>query len=146
VRPFKRKSDCPIHFAIERFGDAWTLLIIRDLMFFGRSTYGEFLYAGEGIATNILADRLERLEVGGIVSKGPDPERPSRSRYALTRQGIDLLPIMLDMIAWSGEYDPGTAVPPQFVERLKTDRVAVEAEIRERLVSSGQFLIAPDAP
>ena len=53
---------------------------------------------------------------------------------------------MLDMIAWSGEYDPGTAVPPQFVERLKTDRVAVEAEIRERLVSSGQFLIAPDAP
>src|SRR5258708_18474392 len=80
MRRRHRKSDCPIHFALEIFGDAWTLLIIRDLMFKGRITYTDLLHAEEGIATNVLADRLVRLEQDGIIEKeagcGPWAGRP----------------------------------------------------------------------
>src|SRR3989440_6528835 len=97
-----RKSDCPVHFALEVFGDAWTLLIIRDLMFKGRTTYTDFLRAEEGIATNILADRLLRLEEDGIVIKERVPDGGTRHR--LTPKGIDLLPILLEIIGWSAKY------------------------------------------
>ena len=104
-----RRSDCPIHFALEVFGDAWTLLIIRDLMFKGRTTYTEFLRAEEGIATNVLADRLVRLEEDGIIDKEIGSGRGTGSGYRLTPKGIDLLPIMLEVIGWSAKYDPKTA-------------------------------------
>src|SRR5262245_61828638 len=108
-----RKSDCPIHFALEVFGDTWSLLVIRDLMFKGRSSYTEFLRAEEGIATNVLADRLLRLEQDEII------ERTESGRYALTAKGVDLLPVMLDIIEWSAKYDPKTAADPEFVRRLR---------------------------
>src|SRR5438552_13614669 len=108
-----RKSDCPVHFALEVFGDAWTLLIIRDLMFKGRTRYTDFLRAEEGIATNVLADRLARLEEDGVIAKEGDG-----GSYRLTSKGIDLLPILLEMIAWSARYDPMTAADARFVGRL----------------------------
>jgi DNA-binding HxlR family transcriptional regulator len=126
----QHKSDCPVHFALETFGDAWTLLIIRDLMFKGRTTYTEFLHADERIATNILADRLVRLERDGIVAKDRDSARPALSRYRLTPKGIDLLPIMLEIIQWSAKYDPRTAAPRPFVKRLLTDKTRLAAELR----------------
>jgi DNA-binding HxlR family transcriptional regulator len=115
-----------VHFALEVFGDAWTLLIIRDLMFKGRTTYGDFARAEEGIATNILADRLARLEANGIV------ELDGRS-YRLTSKGVDLLPILLAIIAWSTKYDPRTAADRAFVRRYRADPRALEAEIRKGL-------------
>jgi DNA-binding HxlR family transcriptional regulator len=112
------------------FGDSWTLLIIRDLMFKRRSTYTDFLRAGEGIATNVLADRLGRLEENGVVGRvaGLGPGAPSG--YRLTSKGIDLLPIMLEIIGWSAKYDPATAADRRFVRRLDHDRERLEAEIR----------------
>src|SRR5262245_14521048 len=98
TRRRRRRSDCPVHFALEVFGDAWTLLVVRDLMFKGRTTFSDFARAEEGIATNILSDRLARLEAHGIVElEGRD--------YRLTPKGIDLVPIMLAIIAWSAKYD-----------------------------------------
>src|SRR6266568_3319892 len=91
MRHRQRKSDCPVHFALDAFGDAWTLLIVRDLMFKGRATYTELLRAEEGIATNILADRLVRLEEDGIVVKERYSEYSNTSRYRLTPKGVDLL-------------------------------------------------------
>ena len=126
----RRRSDCPIHFALEAFGDSWTLLIVRDLMFKGRTTYTEFLRAEEGIATNILADRLVRLERDGIIER--DEERASGG-YRLTAKGIDLLPILLEVISWSAKYDPSTAAPRAFVRRVRADRRALELEIRAGL-------------
>lgn len=123
----RRRSDCPIHFALEAFGDSWTLLIVRDLMFKGRTTYTEFLRAEEGIATNILADRLVRLERDGIIER--DQQRASGG-YRLTAKGIDLLPIMLEVISWSAKHDPSTAAPRSFVRRVRADRGALELEIR----------------
>src|SRR2546423_13854451 len=93
-----RKSDCPVHFALEVFGDAWTLLIIRDLMFKGRATYTDFLRAEEGIATNVLADRLVRLEEDGVIERSG-----GASRYRLTAKGVDLMPVMLDIIGWDAQ-------------------------------------------
>ena len=126
----RRRSDCPIHFALEVFGDSWTLLIVRDLMFKSRTTYTEFLRAEEGIATNILADRLARLERDGIIER--DDQRTSGG-YRLTTKGVDLLPILLEIISWSARHDPSTAAPRDFVRRVRTDRRALERDIRAGL-------------
>jgi DNA-binding HxlR family transcriptional regulator len=138
VRRKQRKSDCPIHFALEVFGDAWSLLIVRDLMFKGRTTYSEFLRSEEGIATNILADRLARLEADGIVA------RASGGRYQLTAKGADLLPILLEIIRWSAQYDRRTAAAPEFVRRLRRDRDGLERELR-RALSIARVNASPSA-
>ena len=130
----QRRSDCPVHFALEVFGDPWTLLVIRDLMFKGRTRYTDFLGAEEGIATNVLADRLLRLEQDGIIEKEA-AVRGSSGSYRLTSKGMDLLPIMLEIIAWSARHDPKTAADRSFVRRLRKDREGLLAEIRAQLVS-----------
>lgn len=129
-----RRSDCPVHFALEVFGDRWTLLIVRDLMFKDRATYSEFLRAEEGIATNILADRLERIEASGIATRDA-----ATGRYRLTARGVDLLPVMLEIIVWSARHDPSSAAEAGFVSRATTDRASLLAELRARLAidSSG---------
>src|SRR5688572_24475881 len=122
MRRRQRKSDCPVHFALEVFGDPWTLLVIRDLMFKGRKTYTDFLRAEEGIATNVLADRLLRLEQDGVIEKQAGTGRGTASAYRLTPKGVNLLPIMLEIIGWSAKYDPKTAADHKFVRRLRRDR------------------------
>ncbi len=134
MRRRRRKSDCPVHFALEVFGDAWALLIIRDLMFKRRTSYTDFLRAEEGIATNVLADRLVRLEEDGVIERTAGSGRGTASSYRLTSKGIDLLPIMLEIIRWSAQYDPKTAADQRFVRRLRRDRVSLEAEIRAGLI------------
>jgi DNA-binding HxlR family transcriptional regulator len=124
-----RRSDCPISTALDIFGDKWTLLIIRDLMFKGKHNYGEFLNSEEKIATNILADRLSLLETEGIVLKMPDPSHGLKYIYRLTKKGIDLLPLLVDIIVWSAKYDALTAVDKAFVERARTDRDGLLKEI-----------------
>lgn len=130
MRRRHRKSDCPVHFALEVFGDPWTLLIIRDLMFKNRRTYSDFLRAEEGIATNVLADRLTRLEQDGIVVKD---DVPGGGGYRLTPKGVDLLPIMVEVIGWSAKHDPRTAADREFVRRLRTDRDSFTKELRATL-------------
>ena len=88
----RRRSDCPIHFALETFGDRWTLLVLRDVLLKGRSTYTDFLMAEEGIATNILADRLTSLQRDGLLARAPG------GRYRPTTKAIDLLPVLVEMI------------------------------------------------
>jgi DNA-binding HxlR family transcriptional regulator len=130
MRRTERRSDCPINFAVQTFGDPWSLVILRDLMFTERRTYGDFLGAEERIATNVLAARLEHLQEAGVVTRRD-------ARYALTRKGLDLLPAMLDLIAWSGKYDKRTAAPKPFLARIKRDRDALIAEITGKL--SGEY-------
>jgi DNA-binding HxlR family transcriptional regulator len=133
MRRRRRRSDCPIHFGLEAFGDPWSLLIVRDLMFKDRSTYTEFLRSEEGIATNVLADRLERLEQDGIVAAERDRTTGRAVHYQLTAKGVDLMPMMLEVIAWSAKYDPGTAAEPDLVRRLSADRSGLERELRGHL-------------
>lgn len=140
MRRRHRKSDCPVHFALETFGDAWTLLIVRDLMFKGRATYTDLLRAEEGIATNVLADRLVRLEEDGVIEKDGGGDGPGAKRYRLTAKGVDLLPVMLDIIGWSAKYDPKTAADKCFVRRLLRDRGGLEQELRAGLLVPRQPL------
>lgn len=129
----KRKSDCPINFALEIFGDKWTFLIVRDLMFKGKHYYNEFLQMEEKIATNILADRLILLEESRIVSRTIDEAHNSKKIYKLTAKGIDLLPLLTEAILWSAKYDKQTAANVKFVRKAKNDRESLFAEIRESL-------------
>ena len=98
------RSDCPLNFGMEVFGDKWTLLIIRDLMFFGKRYYGEFLESAEGISTNILADRLAMLEKQKIIVKKKSKEHKQKLIYSLTQKGIDLLPVVVTIGLWSDQY------------------------------------------
>lgn len=127
-----RRSGCPISIALELLGDAWSLLIVRDLMFKGRRTFNEFLAGGEGIATNILAERLRRLEGAGIVDKRPDPEDRRRMLYALTRKGLDLAPVLVELVVWSAAHEV-TDAPPAVVRQMRSDRDGFIAEARRQL-------------
>lgn len=118
----KYRSHCPINFVLETFGDKWTLLIIRDLMFKGKSNFREFLKSDEKIATNILSDRLKRLEEHGIVEKSEDEANRSKLNYRLTEKGKDLMPIMLEITAWSAKHDRLTNTPKPFRKTLAEDR------------------------
>jgi DNA-binding HxlR family transcriptional regulator len=129
-----RRSDCPINFALEIFGDKWTLLIIRDLMFKGKHYYGEFLQSEEKMATNILADRLSLLEQSGIITKTVDEQHKSKQVYKLTPKGIDLLPTLTEIILWSAKHDHKTAADETFIERAQTDRETLFNEVTAYLV------------
>src|SRR5258706_10607500 len=143
MRRRHRRSDCPIHVALDVFGDAWSLLIVRDLMLKGRTTYSQFLRAEEGIATNILADRLTRLERDGIITKDRAAAGGVGVRYLLTPMGADLLPILLEIIRWSARHDPKTAADRAFVRRLRSDREGLAAEIRAGLVKKRTREVRP---
>ena len=134
MKQIKRKSDCPINFALEVFGDKWTFLVVRDLMFKGKHFYGEFLLSEEGIATNILSDRLSLLECNGIVSKSSDPSHKQKIKYSLTQKGIDLVPLLVEFIMWSAKYDKQSAVDKQFVKSVKQNKIGLIAEISRGLV------------
>jgi DNA-binding HxlR family transcriptional regulator len=98
------RSDCPLNYGIEIFGDKWTLLIIRDLMFFQKRHFNELLSSAEGIATNLLADRLAMLEKEKIIRKEKDSQHKQKIIYSLTPKGIDLVPIILSIGLWSEKY------------------------------------------
>lgn len=129
----QRRSDCPISFALDTFGDKWTFLIVRDMMFKGKHYYGEFLQSEEGIATNILADRLLLLEQSGIVVKSVDPTNGSKHIYKLSQKGIDLLPVLVEVVMWSAKYDKNTAADVKFVNRVKRDKDGLLKQISSDL-------------
>jgi DNA-binding HxlR family transcriptional regulator len=130
----KRDTGCPVAFALDTFGDRWSLLIIRDIVLRGSKTYGDFLAAEEGIATNVLADRLRELEDEGIIRKSRDPENHRKFNYALTEKGCDLVPVILEMILWSAKYDPNTKARKEVLRRIEKDRAGFVAQIRARFL------------
>ena len=106
VKPFER-SMCAIANSLDILGDKWSLLVVRDLLH-GKRTYGELAHSPEGIPTNILADRLKRLESAGIVNSAPYQERPVRYAYTLTPKGNALGEVLLAFVRWGKQYIPGT--------------------------------------
>lgn len=102
----KPRSGCPVSLGLDVFGDRWTLLIIRDLMFTGKRHFREMLGSDEHISSNILADRLKTLLDEGIITKSEDPGHKQKAIYSLTEKGIDLLPILMHISRWSLKYRP----------------------------------------
>src|SRR5215813_12696097 len=117
-----RRSDCPINFALESFGDLWTLLIVRDIVYFGKKSYGEFLESDEGIATNILASRLEQMEATGLLVKHPHPFDKRKELYELTEKGLDLIPILLELANWGAHHDPQTDAPLAWIALVNDNK------------------------
>lgn len=127
MSPDGRQSPCPIASALDLFGDRWTLLVLRDLLLFGKQRYREFLAAPEAIASNILSDRLKRLEAGGFVSKAPDPADRRQVVYTASDKGRSLLPVLLEIAAWGAANGEGD-LPPAFAERYRANREAFIAD------------------
>ena len=119
--PLKR-SLCPITNSLEIIGDKWTLVIIRDL-FLGKRTYSEFQQSPEGIPTNILADRLKRLEATGIIVKNPYQDKPVRYEYKLTEQGKALSDVLTAVKEWGLKYINGTSIKmaEEYLKRRKAE-------------------------
>jgi DNA-binding HxlR family transcriptional regulator len=126
-----RRSGCPISIALDIFGDSWSLLIVRDLMFKGFRTFNEFLAAGEGIASNILADRLAKLETADILTKTADPNDARRFKYRLTEKGIDLAPTLVEIVLWSARYED-TEAPANTLRAMRNHRDEVLKDVRQR--------------
>jgi DNA-binding HxlR family transcriptional regulator len=129
----KRRSYCGISTALDIIGDKWSLLIIRDLMFRKKITYGDFLKSEEKIATNILADRLNMLESQGIISKKEMPGSKSKYMYSLTRKGVDFGPVLMELMLWSEKYYEISEKGKALLERIKKDREGLINEILSSL-------------
>ncbi|MEO8610361.1 MAG: helix-turn-helix domain-containing protein [Chloroflexota bacterium] len=136
-----RRSDCPINFSLETFGDRWSLLIIRDMVYFGKKTYGEFLNSDECIATNILASRLLQLEQDGILVKSPCETDKRKEFYTLTEKGLDLIPVLFEMACWGAQHDPQTGAPQVWLDMVLTDRDNIIKVVRAG-VQNGQSIFA----
>lgn len=127
----KHRSGCPVNIALEVFGDRWSLLIVRDLMVRGYHTFKQFQESGEGIASNILADRLRRLESAGIIMSETEPSDARRLNYRLTQKGIDLAPVLLELLIWGASHEE-TGAPCSVIENLAKNRRQVLMEVRRR--------------
>ncbi|SEK66955.1 winged helix-turn-helix transcriptional regulator [Nitrosovibrio tenuis] len=103
-----KRSSCPMSCALDMIGDKWTLLVIRDIMFLEKRYFRDFLSSPEKIASNILADRLRKLEESHIVLRQGDPDNARRFIYSLTEKGLDLLPTMMELLRWGEKYDPAS--------------------------------------
>ncbi|RKE85627.1 helix-turn-helix domain-containing protein [Rhizobium sp. AG855] len=128
------RSLCPIALALDLFGDAWSLLIVRDLMFKGICSFNGFLAAGEGIATNVLTDRLVKLEQAGIITKARDGQDGRRFVYRLTAKGAELAPVLVSMVLWSAKHTP-TDAPRDMVAAMAVDPQSFAMQVIRRVAA-----------
>lgn len=144
-----------MNFAVETLGDKWSLVILRDIIFWGKHTYGEFLKSDEGIATNILANRLEYLEKEGLISKSPHETDKRKDIYSVTEKGIELVPMFIEMIAWSAKNETwqtmehnGTTEQSHFVEKTVTtkNRTKLAEDIKAIVRRGGHFFEGVEQP
>ncbi|WP_316809103.1 helix-turn-helix domain-containing protein [Pedobacter agri] len=132
MKDTKKRSDCPISSSLDIWGDKWSLLIVRDLMFAKECTYGDFLKSDEKIATNILASRLLTLETNGIITKHDHPESKAKVLYKLTEKGVDMLPLMIEINLWADKHFSLPIERKAMLEEVKKDK---EAFIRKQKVA-----------
>ena len=163
------RSGCPINLTVEIIGDKWSLLVLRDMMFGGRRHFRDLLtHSQEGIASNILADRLKRLVEQGMLTKRDDPTHKQKAIYSLTEQAIELLPIFARIGAWGSKWLPvseelsirailldqgGPAMWEQFMRELRREHLGEDASpdvpdgepVRMQLQKAYQEMVAKNA-
>lgn len=137
------RSHCPINFGLEAFGDRWALLILRDIVFRGKRSYGEFHESEEGFATNILASRLAHFVDVGILERENDEADGRRTIYTLTQKGLDLVPVLFEMVLWSAKYDRDSEAKqiPRLVELIRQDNRAISRKAIEQ-VRRGEGIVS----
>jgi DNA-binding HxlR family transcriptional regulator len=114
------RSGCPIATTLDLVGDRWTLVILRDMQT-GKSKFSEFLASPEGIATNVLTSRLEKMVKTGLVTRKAYQKRPIRYEFRMTKKGKALLPVLHEMCLWGNRFLPNTWIPPESFMQAKVD-------------------------
>jgi DNA-binding HxlR family transcriptional regulator len=130
MKALKQRSTCPVNTSLDVLGDKWTLLILRDIVFAGKSTYGQFLQSEEKMATNILADRLAVLESQGLLTKAVAADKKSKFTYRLTEKGMDAIPIIIELVLWGAKHCP-TIVDPSLLEELYNEKSAAVEKYKQ---------------
>lgn len=131
------RSICPISCALEIIGDKWSLLILRDIIYKRKRGFREFLASSESIASNILSDRLKRLEACNIVLRRRDPDNKRRIVYTLTEKGLDLIPVTLELLRWGAKHEIENRDHDELIHRFEADPQNVVAEMRSALYQDG---------
>lgn len=137
------RSHCPVNYGLEAFGDRWALLILRDIVFRGKRTYGEFLKSEEGFATNILSSRIEHLIEAGILQRSGDETDGRKDIFSLTEKGLDLIPLLFEMVLWSAKYDSKSEAKRivRLVELIRKDNRKISQKVMEQ-VKRGEAIVA----
>ena len=143
-RPPNRRSACPLNISLEMVGDRWSLLVLRDLMLRGCDTYQKLLQCPEKIATNVLADRLKRLTDNGIITPQPDPTDRRKRIYRLTEKGIDLAPVLAELVLWAARHEQTGNQP--LVDQLRKDKAGMIQAVRRQWDSGRSANLDPNAP
>lgn len=139
----KPRSGCPINLTLEMVGDSWSLLILRDIVYFGRKTYNEFLASDEGIARNILANRLMTLQANGLLTRKPHPRDGRKEIYELTEAGLELIPLLLDLAEWGAERVPQEDLPHGWLQAVREQRTTLIPRIQKTVRQGGSIFGEP---
>lgn len=144
MKRIKSRSNCPINFSLEIVGDAWSLLVMRDIIYFGRKTYNEFLASDEGIARTILADRLAQLQAKGLLVKKHHPSDRRKEIYEVTEAGLELIPLLLDMAEWGAKRVPHQEdLPHAWLQAVREQRHLLIPRIQETVRQGGSIFGNP---
>lgn len=139
MKRLDRKSDCAINYTLENIGDAWSMLIVRDMVYYGKTTFGEFLASDERMGTGVLTRRLVSLQKAGIITSRTLQKDKRKTVYRLTEKGLDLIPLLLDMAKWGSHYDAHTGASHKWIQQVEQNRSQLLQDIREK-VKLGQAL------
>jgi DNA-binding HxlR family transcriptional regulator len=139
------KSHCPVNFGLEVFGDPWSLLVVRDIVYFGKRTFSAFLASEEAIAPAVLSARLAQLTAAGVLVKTRSSSDGRGFEYSLTERGLALIPVLLEIAKWSAGTDPETDAPPEWIAAVERDKPAMTARITDTVRRGGSIFAGPDS-
>jgi DNA-binding HxlR family transcriptional regulator len=137
VKRTNRNPQCAVNVALETVGDPWSLLVVRDVVFYGKRTFGEFLESEERITTSVLTDRLTTLVQKGVLTKQRSPVDKRREYYSLTEKGLALIPLLIDLANWGATYGSEVATNPLWVEKAQADPARLGRLVRETVLEGG---------
>ena len=136
MRKIEKRSDCPISYALDLLGDKWTVLILRDIALADKHFFKDFLEAGEGVATNVLSDRLKMLHDFGIIKSKPFEQNKTMKYYSLTEKGAELIPLIIELWTWGAKYDPGSTVSEETLQQRLTQKDQIIESYKAQATSS----------
>lgn len=134
-------SKCPINYTLEIIGNRWAFLVLRDIVYYGKHTYNEFLASAENVTTSMLADRLAHLEQDGILRKNRSQTDRRKEVYSLTEKGLDMIPVLIELSSWGEKYDVDTDIDGELARYLEKDRARVLKLTRQTVKAGGSVFV-----
>lgn len=139
------KSTCPVNFGLEAFGDPWSLLVVRDVVYFGKHTFNEFLGSDEAISPSVLSARLDSLTDAEILRRSADPADRRRVRYDLTDRGLGLIPVLVEIAEWSATHDPDTGAPADWIALVRDNKAEMLRRYADTVRNGGSVFVGENS-